>query len=118
MPRRNSARWRRTPPVVDIVFYTDAEPVVVAAARAGALEFLNAQADGDCGSRVDQMFPTPVSPTGNRPATGFVCAGEYTTPAAQAGRQFIARNNLPVELHQMNLSAFLSANNLLEITDG
>lgn len=115
---------RRTPkktaplPTVDVVFFTLPDPATLAVARAGALEWLNENAGGDCGSRVDEMFPTAVSSTGAGPATGFICAGEYSPAAARGARLFIERNQLPVAVIESDLPAFLASQKLSIIPNG
>ena len=115
MPRKNSATWQRSPASADVVFFAAAE--VFNTARKHALKWVNAQAGRDGGETEEQMLPTPVSPTGKVPATGYLCASEFTLPAIVSARNFITRNAAPIEVEETDLAAFLLDRGLQEVED-
>ncbi|WP_339908267.1 hypothetical protein [Symmachiella dynata] len=115
MPRKNSATWQRNPASADVVFFATADEIDKA--RQHALTWVNAQADRDGGESQEKMLPTPVSLTGNRPATGYLCASEFTLPAIVSARNFITRNAVPIEVAETDLDTFLRNRGLQEIND-
>jgi len=113
--KRKGVKWRTVTPVLDVVFYCDADDH--AAEQLIAFEWCNDTYGTGNGGPLDSMLPTPVSPTGNLPATGYVCVYDCNQQAYDSAVARIVATGSTVVAHEKTFDQFLADEGLLEIEE-